>query len=140
MASYWNNEVKKICLGMEVNGEKVWMKMNYDGDSLYDVIADNYIRKTTVSRSKWKSLIKNAKLQSACNENGFNIKCAGFKARIGIIANNENSCNSCDSWLGFGLWSDQKCNKKSSVTCGNALMCPARDRHEIAAFGYILVK
>ena len=141
LASYWNNAFTKICFGMQQNNGKIkWIQITHAGNSLYDVIQDNNFRRMSVSTNKWLSLINGAKLQTGCNDKGFNVKCMGFKARIGIIGNNENNCNSCDSWLGFGLWSDNKCGKKSSVTCGNAIMCPANSRKEIAAFGYILVR
>ena len=108
---------------MEVNGKRKWMKITHRGSSLYDVIADDNFRRIGVARNKWSSLLPGAKLQAACHdEKGFNIKCAGFKAGIGIIGNNEKTCNSCDSWLGFGLSSSQKCSRTSSVTCGNAMM------------------
>ena len=81
---------KKICLGMEVNGKRKWMKITHRGSSLYDVIADDNFRRIGVARNKWSSLLQGAKLQAACHdEKGFNIKCAVFKAEIGIIGNNE---------------------------------------------------
>jgi len=54
----------------------------------------------------WKTLIgSQASLQRNCNKEGFNV--AIGKARIGIVGNNENDCNSCDSRIGFAtghLW------------------------------------
>ena len=140
LASYWNSAFTKICLGMKHDSKLNWIKMTYSGSSLYDVIADGRIRTNKLSRSKWLSLFSKAKLQPRCKKSGFNIKCAGFKARIGIIGNNEANCNSCDSWMGFGLWSGEKCRRTSSLTCGNAYMCPASAYKQIGVFGYILVK
>ena len=59
------------------------------------------------------------------------------KARIGIIANQQNDCYSCDSRIGFGtagLYDD-------SNTCGNEAMLSSDngDKH-IKAMGYILVQ
>ena len=140
LESFGKTSFTQICLGMSYNGAKKWMKFFYTANSLHDVIANGNFRQTSLSRVKWKSLISNAKLQSGCLDQGFNIKCNGFKARLGIIGNGESNCNSCDSWLGFGLWSDKKCGKTSTMTCGNGLMCPASSRKEFTAFGYVFVK
>ena len=58
------------------------------------------------------------------------------KARIGITANQENHCGSCDSRIGFGtggVFDD-------SNTCGNeATYSPDNGDKHIKAMGYILV-
>ena len=71
-------------------------------------------------------------IQGSCNKEGFNVFCAS-RVRIGLWANNEGSCDTCDSKIGFGL--------ASGYTCGNTCKfhCDAGDLN-LKAFGYILVQ
>ncbi|CAH3146120.1 unnamed protein product, partial [Pocillopora meandrina] len=55
------------------------------------------------------------------------------KARIGILGNNENDCNSCDSRIGFGTGGKHD----DSNTCGNEAKY---GKTHIKAMGYILVQ
>ena len=76
-------------------------------------------------------------LQRYCNKEGFNAmsKSGGHsKARIGFLGNNENTCGTCDSRIGFN---------DDPNTCGNEAISTwysdRGDRH-IKAMGYILVQ
>ncbi|XP_028412836.1 uncharacterized skeletal organic matrix protein 5-like [Dendronephthya gigantea] len=120
LASYWNTPFTKICLGMSHKKATKWMTLDDTASSLYSVIADGQFRATTAGRAAWKSLIAGSSLQKNCNREGFN---AVFRIRIGFQANNEEDCNSCDSWIGYG----------AERTCGNG------DKN-LATFGYILVQ
>ena len=78
-------------------------------DSLYELIADEIHRNVSLGRDKWKSLIgPQASLQRNCNKEGFNVVCEGSesskysRARMGIIANDQNDCLTCDSRIGYG--------------------------------------
>jgi len=81
-------------------------------------------------------------LQINCNKEGFNaasVRNAYSKARIGIIANNEKDCDTCDSRIGFGTGGAHD----DSNTCGNeALLGHTSDNGEkhIKTMGYILVQ
>ncbi|HNI98871.1 MAG TPA: fibrinogen-like YCDxxxxGGGW domain-containing protein [Leptospiraceae bacterium] len=55
---------------------------------------------TSVGRASWKNLVPNSSLQYNCNREGVNNGAGG--ARIGILANQEADCGSCDSSLGIG--------------------------------------
>ena len=137
---------------MKVNGVTNWIAIDHAASSLYDVIASGNFQATSVGRDTWKLLIAGSSLQSHCNEEGFNIK-KGLTThvwphqflRIGIIANNENDCATCDSYIGFGALF-KGCGVVSSITCGNIARClSASEKHhnykpEIPAFGYILVQ
>ena len=92
-------------------------------------------------RDTWKSLIgSEASLQYNCNKEGFNAYGEHLdhsKARIGILGNNENDCDSCDSRIGFGTGGKHDNNN----ACGNE----ARHRGDngnkhIKVMGYILVQ
>ena len=64
------------------------------------------------------------------------------KVRIGIVANNQDDCESCDSCIGFGT-SIRSC-QGSDVTnksCGPSRAgCSGNSNINMAAFGHILVQ
>ena len=143
---------KEICLGMKVNKSLNFISISYQASSLYDVIAGGGYRATSIGRSKWLSLVRGSGLQSYCNREGFNVRSPNPHhvnlqvVRIGIIANQQNDCNSPDSYFGFGGLSKNKrglhCGiPKTSNTCGNAAYCsPPGGNKEIPAMGYIFVR
>ena len=141
LPTYWNTPFNKICLGMKVDQQFKSVVINYQAISLYSLIADDEYRATSLGRDTWKKLIgSQASLQTNCNKEGFNVLCDGSsnsKARIGIVANNEDDCESCDSRIGFGTGGDYD----DSNTCGNeaTYYADSGDRH-IKAMGYILVQ
>jgi hypothetical protein len=130
---------------MSHNGKRKWMTLNYAASSLYSVIADGQFRATTAGKATWKSLITGSSLQNNCKKEGFNVKFNSDSAmRIGIVANNEVHCDSCDSWLGFGAeygpidggtWTNK-------MVCGNKADCcyPDNGSKTLVTFGYILVQ
>jgi len=83
----------------------------------------------------WKPLIiSQVSLQRNCNKEGFNV--AIGKARIDMVGNNENDCNSCDSRIGFGTGG----YPDDTNTCGNVARHSSDNGHKhIKAIGYILV-
>ena len=112
---------------------------------MYSLIADGQYHKTSLGRGTWKSLIgSKASLQRKCNREGFNAKSKKqykgkdhSKARIGILGNNENDCNLCDSRIGFGTGGLHD----NSNTCGNeASRYPDNGNKHIKGIGYILVQ
>ena len=126
---------------MKVGHKTNFIVINKQANSLYSLIADGQYRDTSVGRDTWKTLIgSEASLQHNCNKEGFN---AQFdvrnhsRARIGILANQENDCLTCDSRIGFGTGGYQD----HSNTCGNEAThwSDKGDRH-IKAMGYILVQ
>ena len=141
LPTYWETPFSKICLGMKYGHHNRFIVINKQADSLYSLIADDQHRATSLSREKWKSLIgPESSLQSNCNLQGFNAVGARpdlSKARIGIVGNEQNDCNSCDSRIGFGTGGLHD----DSNTCGNDAMYEADngDKH-IKAFGYIFVQ
>ena len=83
------------------------MMLDYEASSLYSVIADGKYKKTSFSRGLIISLITGSHLQANCNKQGFNINLKSptkeyMQLRFGLVANNENGCSTCDSWIGFG--------------------------------------
>jgi hypothetical protein len=147
LASYWSTPFNKICLGMKVTGVTQWIVIDHQASSLFNVIAGGGSTKTTAGRRTWKSLIAGSSLQSKCNDEGFNVKCQVNNlythVRIGLATNNEDSCDTCDSYIGFGA-SSHGCGVQSTITCGNFAICSDVSHYNtdiyISAFGYILVQ
>ena len=114
--------------------------INKQADSLYSLIADGKHRRTSLGREAWKTLLgDHASLQLNCNQEGFNTECSNdfTSARIGIVTNNEEPCNSYNSWLGFGT----KGRIYNINTCGNVAMHAADNGDkDIKAMGYVLVQ
>ncbi|XP_028415945.1 uncharacterized protein LOC114539504 [Dendronephthya gigantea] len=132
---------------MKVNNETRWIALDYAASSLYKVIGEGSFKSTSAGKEAWKSLINGSALQENCNREGFNIK-VGLESedfstyihvRIGVVANNENDCVSCDSCIGFGTSAGCKDDIRMT-TCGNMVICGKKKRKNTPAFGFILVQ
>lgn len=115
---------------MKINQQTQFIVLNQQADSLYSLIADGQHRTTTLGRNTWASLIgSGVSLQNLCQREGFNVvsDLAYYrKARIGILGNNEDRCDTCDTRIGFGT-----AGQVDGVFCGN---------NDKKAMGYILVQ
>ena len=140
LPTYWNTSFSKICLGMMFDQQLRFIVIYKQAYSLYSLIADGRYRNTSLGRDTWKKLLgDHASLQLNCNMEGFNAVCQNSEAsaRIGIVTNNEDSCHSCDSGLGFGT----KGRIDAKNTCGNLAMHEADNGNkDIKAMGYLLVQ
>ena len=141
LPSYWETQFSRLCLGMRNGSTTRFVVIQHSANSLYALIADGTYRAVSLGRNKWKSLIgPQASLQANCNKEGFNVVSGdslGSEARIGIIANNENDCLTCDSRIGYGTGG----YPNDSNTCGNdARVSPDNGDKHIKAMGYILVQ
>ena len=126
---------------MKIGHQINFIVINKHANSLYSLIADGKYNSTTLSRNTWKTLIgSQASLQLYCNKEGLNVvgdRSSQSKARIGIIGNNQNDCDTCDSKIGFGAGGYHD----DSNTCGNeATRSPDNGDKHIKAMGYILVQ
>ena len=146
LPTYWNTSFSKICLGMKIGQQINFVVINEQASSLYSLIADGQYRATLLGRNTWKTLIgSQASLQSNCNKEGFNAvdnNPSWERARIGILGNNENSCKTCDSRIGFGTQGFYDRHYGHNA-CGNEaakyVLADNGDKH-IRAMGYILVQ
>ena len=104
---------------MKIDNQINFIVINKQANSLYSLIADGRYRNTSLGRDTWKSLIgSEASLQDNCNKEGFNAYSKDLdhsKVRIGILGNNENDCDLCDSRIGFGTGRKHDNNN----ACGN---------------------
>ena len=125
-------------IGQQIN----FIVINKPANSLYSLIADGQYRRTSLGRNTWKNLIgSEASLQRRCNKEGFNAADGNYansaKARIGILGNEQNDCNSCDSSIGFGTGG----RPDDSSTCGNGASASGDNGDkQIRALGYVLVQ
>ena len=139
-------QFSEICVGMEQSGERRWIRLAVASSSLLELFKSERYIATRSGRSAWKALIQSSSLQPHCNREGINVRSNNGQyynlyCKIGIIANQENECNSPDSFIGFGTIRSSICGKKSTMSCGNFASCSADngDKH-VAAIGYILIK
>ena len=146
MPTYWSTAFNNICLGMKLGDTTNWIKLSYTADSLHSVMADGVYKPTSIGRNTWKSLLSDSSLQTECYKEGFNshasvpnIPNPGV-VRIGIIADNKNSCLSCNSRLGVGGGGDRAGQEVNP--CGNEAVFRNLDNGEkhLKAFCYILLQ
>ena len=124
---------------MKIDQQINFIVINEQANSLHSLIADGHYRGTSLGRTTWKTLIgSRASLQLNCNREGFNAahdpRAISARARIGILGNDQNDCNSCDSSIGFGTGG----RPDDSSTCGNGAY--VNGKKVIKAMGYLLVQ
>ena len=128
---------------MKANNVTKWLVINHQASSLYSIIEEGSFKETNVGREAWESLLHGSSLQPNCNKEGFNLNpwenTRKLTIRIGIAANNENDCKTCDSFIGFGV-SYNTCSKTGKKACGNVALCNGNEDVDITAIGYILVQ
>lgn len=124
---------------MSHNGDRRWLKLDYNASSLYSVFADGEYKPTAFGKNAWKSLIADSSLQSTCHKEGFNIpynEAVGGGLRIGIYADDKLNCPSPNSWIGCGLvFKVTACQHFAS-----AAQNPDNGARNLKTFGYILVQ
>ena len=123
---------------MKFNENLKALSFSYPALSLYDLISDGRYRQTHLGRNKWKSLISGSSLQRNCNREGFNANHQALKVRLGIFSNQENDCNTPDSYIGLGT----HFSKNVGITAGNLAHCcsPDNGNKNLKVMGYILVR
>ena len=90
---------------MEVGGNIRFLPIDKQAPSLHSLIDGGAYLSTAIGRDGWKGLVTGSSLQWRCNREGFNVVAewaSSSKARIGIIGNEEDICNSAESRVGFG--------------------------------------
>jgi len=121
-----------------------YLKIPIVRTSMFALMSPNAYVQTTLGRNAWKSLISGSSLQPNCNREGFNSIPAGGtweRMRIGIVSNQENDCNSPDSYIGVGGQKNGGCSNVPQRAVGNMADCgPDNGNVSIAAFGVVLVR
>ena len=136
-STYWRTSFTEICVGMKYEENLKAFSFSHSASSLYSLIADGEYRKTNLGRNKWKWLISGSSLQYNCNKEGLNVYSEHSRVRLGLIANNENDCETPGSFIGLGAhW-----NKETNAA-GNAAsrLSPDNGEKNLKVMGYILVR
>ncbi len=89
---------------------------------------------TSAGPAAWKSLVASPQLQPNCNREGLNVAAAGWSVRVGIISNEQNDCNTPDSFIGFG--SNQAAVPTGSLCSFNCTGAACTTK----TFGYLYVR
>ena len=131
---------------MKYGGQLRAFSFSYPASSLYHLIANGYYRQTHISRLRWKQLIRGSSLQSNCNKQGFNVYFDRnlVRVRLGFAANEQNDCNSPDSFIGFGgdgVFAYCGTSQAPPNAAGNVGKCSSDNGDKNAkAMGYIFVR
>ena len=140
-STYWRTSFKEICVGMKYNGNLRAFSFSYPASSLHSLIADGKYRQTHLGRYKWKSLIYGSSLQRNCNKEGFNTYHETVRARLGLIANEQNDCYSPNTLIGLGTHRVSHARNAGGNSAGNfATYSPDNGDKDLKVMGYILVR
>ena len=135
-STYWRTSFTEICVGMKQEENLKAFSFSYSASSLYSLIADGEYRPTHLGRNKWKWLISGSSLQHNCNQEGFNVYNGRPRVRLGLIANNQNDCNSPDSFIGLGAHWNWGGNAAGNI----GTHFPDNGNKNLKVMGYILVR
>ena len=129
LASYVETPFDDVLLVMTEKGKGPQKKkISLKGTSLRSAIKGGAI--TNLGRNAWLSLIQNSALQANCNQEGLSVGIV----RIGIVGNNENDCNSPNSYLGVGGYG---C---STTVAGNVACYNGGNEKNLPAFAAVYVR
>ena len=149
LKSFYQNEAKfsafnelsfnDVCIGIKVSADVSWLRLPaISKTSLRSIFKAGTELPTNNGRDAWKGLITSSSLQQNCEKEGFNMKdgdSPSLLLRLGYVANEQDDCNSCDSFIGVGasdMW---------SISCGNiAAASPDNGDRNTPAMCYLLVK
>ena len=147
LKSFYQNEAKfsafnelsfdDVCIGIKVSADVNWLRLpGISKTSLRSIFNAGTELPTSSGRDAWKGLITSSSLQLKCNKEGFNMKdgdSPSLLLRLGYVANEQDNCNSCDSFIGIGA--------RWQVSCGNiAASSPDNGNRNTPATCYLLVK
>ncbi|XP_048589635.1 uncharacterized skeletal organic matrix protein 5 [Nematostella vectensis] len=152
LPTFWDTPMRHVCMGMRNSPGTPWRWVQINvglTTTLASVFSTNKLHTTSIPRSIWLGMIgpPSGTLQSNCNRQGFNAKCDNLtaRARIGIVANNEVPCDTCDSFIGIGtsLHFSQALNFSSGNECSHGCTDATGkwmfERYQ-STFGVILIK
>ena len=134
-----------VLVGMLDAGTRRWLKVPFASTSMFAAMqgalwpVDD--KRERVGRVAWESLLGSGSLQVNCNIEGLNVATAGgVSVRIGIVGNNEDHCDSNDSWIGIG-GSGTTCGARGTLVAGDMAGCDADNGdRQTRTFAYVLVR
>jgi hypothetical protein len=134
-----------VIMEYPVPGTSRSLVIEHDADNLLSVFSpDTYLAfDEPAGRAAWKTLMgPTSSLQLNCNREGFNANSSAgaSRARIGIIGNQENDCNSPDSFIGVGT-QNSPCFAGTAPSVGNSAGCsPDNGNVHLPAFAWVFVR
>ncbi len=139
LASFHTVPFTEVRVGL-IDGSLRWVTLPVSATSLYDIIHTGEYYFVDVSRDTWSTLVSSPALQPNCNHRGFNApgNLNHSRVRIGITANQENDCNSCDSYIGIGGHGQGCGTTDAGISAGNWMTCEASVNKKL--FGYVMVR
>lgn len=138
LASFSTVPFTEIRAGMrDETGRLRWLVVPIAGTSLRALFA-GAPSPLSLGRDAWKSLLPldGQRLQINCNREGVNMMTEPAAMRLGIIGNNENTCFTTDSYLGFGGFD---LTVGSFCFGGGGDSCP-NGPGSTPAFGYLMIR
>ncbi|XP_065839395.1 uncharacterized protein [Oscarella lobularis] len=145
LESYYTVPFDEVLLLLKTGETLNELVLDQPAASMKDLMGTGEHHPTDLGRSAWKTLVPYSSLQYNCNREGFNCRSdwtgAYSRVRIGIIGNQENNCNSCDSWIGIGGFGHLCSPHAANNTVGNFASCSADngDRNTFS-IGYVFVR
>ena len=138
-ASFGNVAFSEVRLVMSASGQTKALAVPVVGTSLQAMFAGGH-KSTSLGRNAWKSLISDSSMQPHCNIEGVNVDCAVRKVRLGYLTNEQNDCQSCDSYLGVGHSGQPGCSQGSSWAGMMASCSPDNGDKNVPAFTWVWVR
>jgi hypothetical protein len=133
--SYSTLPFSALLVGMHDLGGTRWTVLSLGGSSLRDLMATSY-HPSALGRDAWMKLPGGGSLQPFCNLEGVNANTPQARIRLGILANQQNDCTSCDSFIGFGGQYSQE-----NMACGNlAYKVPDAGDRVDPDVGYVMAR
>jgi hypothetical protein len=135
LASYSRLPFANLLIGLRVGTTIHFALLAIGGSSLRDLMATGY-HPSALGRAGWET-ISEGSMQQYCNMEGVNVSTPMEQVRLGILGNETNDCNTCDSFVGFG----GRYQDKNSYSCGNfAIWSPDHGDRHTPLFGYIMAR
>jgi hypothetical protein len=136
LAGFSSIPFEYLRVGMVESGSTHWLILPIAATSLRALMEGDY-QATNAGRSAWERLPARGSLQVNCNREGINVDTPQASVRIGIVANNQSDCSTCNSFIGFGA----KGNTTGELSCGNiAATSPDNGDRMSPLFGYVMVR
>jgi subtilisin-like proprotein convertase family protein len=139
-AAFYSMAFTQFRVGMQVGNASQSLTWSKAANSLKDLFSGGAVG-TGFGRNAWKALVPNSSAQPNCNTEGVNVSCGSRKVRFGLLTNQENDCQSCDSYLGFGHSGEGGCDGVGSGFVGCMASCSADNGSKnINGFGWFWVR
>ncbi|MEY3015633.1 MAG: hypothetical protein RIT45_4368 [Pseudomonadota bacterium] len=108
--------------------------------SLQALFSGSY-KATSLGRNAWKALMPGGSAQPNCNREGVNAVCGSRTVRLGLLTNQENDCESCDSYIGVGHSGQNGCDGQGASWAGMMASCsPDNGNKNVPAFAWVYVR